>query len=56
MEEMMMRKKLLWTVALVLPLAVAGVVFAASQADSFVCPVTDEELPCPACCPLNQGN
>lgn len=51
-----MRKKLLWTAALALPLAVGAVVFAAAHADSYVCPITGEELPCPACCPLNQGN
>lgn len=39
---------------LALPLAVAGgLVFANSQARSFVCPVTGEVLPCEKCCPLN---
>lgn len=48
-----------------LPLAVAGWVYGQtltqrqtdqpqqSQAESFTCPLTGEELPCPGCCPLN---
>jgi hypothetical protein len=52
----MKRNKWLWMIALALPLAVAGVVFAASQASTYVCPLTGEELPCEKCCPLNQGS
>ena len=51
----MTRRKWLWSALLVLPLAVAGVVFANSQARSYVCPITSEELPCEKCCPLNQS-
>lgn len=35
-----------------------GLVDASSQpskARGFICPITGEELPCPNCCPLNQG-
>jgi hypothetical protein len=39
-----------------MPLAVAGVVYANSQAGSgYVCPITGETLPCEKCCPLNGG-
>lgn len=52
-------RKWIWTALVVVPLAVAGgLVYANSRqasADTFVCPVTGEELPCPDCCPLNQG-
>lgn len=50
----MNRRKWIWSAVLALPLAVAGgLVFANSQARSFVCPVTGEVLPCEKCCPLN---
>ena len=59
-----MRKKLIWTALLALPLAVAGLVYGQTlvqrhsekpqQAEAFICPLTGEELPCPNCCPLNQ--
>lgn len=52
----MKRKKWFWLAALALPLAVAGVVYATSRADSYTCPITGKELPCPACCPLNQSD
>ncbi len=57
-------RKLIWSALLVLPLAVAGgLVYANVQgekpqpanADGYVCPITGEKLPCPHCCPLNQG-
>ncbi|MBI3411113.1 MAG: hypothetical protein HY040_22490 [Planctomycetes bacterium] len=52
----MNRRKWLWTALLALPLVVAGgLVYANSQARSFICPITGEELPCPKCCPLNQS-
>ena len=49
-------RKLMWTAILALPLAIAGVVYAKSQADAggFVCPITGEVLPCEKCCPLNK--
>jgi len=51
--------KWIWATLVAVPLAVAGgLVYAKSQqasAGSFVCPITGEELPCPNCCPLNQG-
>ena len=52
----MNRMKWLWTAVLAVPLAVAGsLAYANSQARSYTCPLTGEELPCPKCCPLNQG-
>lgn len=48
---------------LMLPLAIAGVVYGAAlaqrqaqpvKAEGYICPLTGEELPCPNCCPLNQ--
>jgi hypothetical protein len=52
-------RKWIWAVAAALPLAVAGgLLYAKSQqtsAEGYICPITGEELPCPACCPLNQG-
>ena len=53
-EVIMNRRKWLW--AAVLPLAVAGAVYANSQAQSYTCSLTGEKLPCPKCCPLNQSN
>jgi hypothetical protein len=53
----MTRRKWLWTALLALPLVVAGVVYANSQARSgYVCPITGETLPCEKCCPLNNSN
>jgi len=50
-------RKWIWVTMLAVPLAVAsGLAYAKSQqAKGYVCPVTGEELPCPNCCPLNQG-
>jgi len=54
-----MRRKLLWTAMLALPLAIGGFVYAGMQSNApsnepgFVCPLTGETLPCPKCCPLN---
>ena len=52
-------RKWIWSAVLALPLAVAGgLVYAKSQqatADGYVCPLTGEKLPCPRCCPLNDG-
>jgi hypothetical protein len=48
----------------VLPLVAGGVVFATSRSEvakpvpapsGYICPITGEELPCPNCCPLNNG-
>lgn len=47
---------------LLLPLAVAGLAYGQSfiraeqpQSDTgYICPLTGEELPCPACCPLGE--
>ena len=60
----MTRRKLLWAALLALPLAVAGVVYgqalsqrrhqASAQSESYICPVTGEELSCPLCCPYSQ--
>lgn len=58
-----MYRKLIWSAIVMLPLAVGGLVVAASQsaggakatnAEGFVCPITGEELPCAKCCPLNE--
>lgn len=51
----MARRSWLWPALLALPFLVAGVVYASMQAWSYACPLTGEELPCPNCCPLNQG-
>lgn len=52
----MNRRKWLWAALLSLPLAMAGVLYANSQARSvYICPLTGEELPCERCCPLDQG-
>lgn len=52
-------RKWIWSALMALPLAVAGgLAYANSQqasAGGLICPVTGEELPCPKCCPLNQG-
>jgi hypothetical protein len=53
--NIMRRRTWLWTALLALPLALAGVVFANAKARSYTCPLTGEELPCPKCCPLNEG-
>ncbi len=50
----MTRRKWLWSALLALPITVAGgLVYANSQARSYVCPITGEVLPCEKCCPLN---
>ncbi len=52
----MIRRKWLWSALLALPLAVVGgLVYANSQAQSYTCPLTGEQLPCRKCCPLNQS-
>ena len=50
----MNRRKWLWAAVLALPLAVAGVVYAA-QGRGYTCPLTGEQLPCRKCCPLNES-
>ena len=62
-----MRKNFLWAALLVIPLAVAGLAYGLTLAgrpaeqleqprvDGYTCPLTGEELPCPLCCPLNDG-
>jgi len=54
------------TALLALPLAIAGGVYGQTilqrqsvqpqqvEVQSYICPVTGEELPCPLCCPYNQ--
>jgi len=62
-----MRRRLFLTAVVTLPLAVAGLVYGQTltqgqaekpqqegEAQSYTCPVTGEELPCPNCCPYNQ--
>lgn len=59
-----MKRKVLLTTLAALPLVVGGLVFGQmiqrpaekphlKQAETFTCPVTGEELPCPKCCPFN---
>ena len=60
-----MNRKAFWAALLALPLAVAGLVYGKTltqrqsekpqpvKAETFTCPLTGEELPCPNCCPLN---
>lgn len=56
----MNRRKWLLAALLAVPLAVSGVIYAnVNKADppksnGFTCPITGEQLPCSACCPLNQ--
>jgi hypothetical protein len=61
-----MDKKWLAVAAVTLPLAVGGLVLARSptksgektqqvEDDSYICPLTGEELPCSCCCPLNKN-
>jgi hypothetical protein len=62
----MNRRIWLWSALLALPPAAAGLVYGRSLANrpadqpqtgerqSYICPATGEELPCPKCCPLNQ--
>jgi hypothetical protein len=51
----MTQKKWLLSALVALPLAVAGIVYANSQAQTgFTCPLTGEQLPCEKCCPLSQ--
>ena len=51
----MNRRKWLWASLLTLPAAiVGGLVYANAQSRSYTCPITGEQLPCEACCPLNQ--
>lgn len=51
----MNRRKWLWAALLGLPVAVGGGLAYAnnSQARTFTCPITGEELSCEKCCPLN---
>ncbi len=49
----MSRRKWLWSAALALPFAVAGLVFASNHSRGYICPITGESLPCEKCCPLN---
>lgn len=60
-----MTRKSFLAALLVLPLAVAGWVYGQTLSqrqteqpqqatgESFTCPLTGEQLPCPKCCPLN---
>lgn len=61
-----MNKKAVAATLVVLPLVLGGLVAASvsfqagenrpsqAPAQGFICPVTGEELPCPACCVLNE--
>lgn len=51
----MNRRKWLLASLLALPMLAVGVVAAKSQTRSYTCPLTGEELLCPKCCPLNNG-
>lgn len=63
-----MNQKLLGAALVSLPLIAGGLVMAnsmasnksekppqASQELGYTCPLTGEELPCPKCCPINDG-
>ena len=49
-------KKQKWILAAALfVVAFAGIAYASSRATTgYICPVTGEELPCPACCPYSK--
>ena len=57
------RRRVLLALVLV-PILAAGVVYGRDAlkrpknhgAGGYICPLTGEELPCPKCCPLKQGN
>jgi hypothetical protein len=52
----MTRRTWLWAALLALPLAIGGgLVFAKTQAQPYICPITGEVLPCEKCCPLQQA-
>jgi hypothetical protein len=60
-----MRKGIWATLVALLLAVVGGFLYANTQkqadkreqaAESYVCPLTGEELPCPNCCPLNGSN
>lgn len=53
-------RRLMGAVALLALVALAGLVYAGvsaagPEAGGFICPLTGHELPCPKCCPMNQG-
>ncbi len=56
-------RKLIYAALAAVPLAVvSGLLYANAegradqpQQAGYVCPITGEDLPCPNCCPLNQG-
>ena len=51
-------RKWIFAALVAAPLAAAsgfGLVYANSQAPSYVCPITGEVLPCEKCCPLNES-
>jgi hypothetical protein len=62
-----MNRRMILTGLVALPLTLAGWAYARTlaqdqrdqpqqiEADTYTCPVTGEELPCPNCCPLNQS-
>jgi hypothetical protein len=62
-----MNRRVVLSALVALPLAVAGWVSAKAftqdspdrsqqtEAATYTCPITGEELPCPNCCPLNQS-
>lgn len=55
-------KKMKWIAPLVFGVAaLSGVVYASmgkqlvvQEKSGYICPLTGEELPCPACCPANK--
>lgn len=56
----MNRKKWFRVALLSLPLAIGGIALAVDQLSgpektTYTCPMTGQELPCPKCCPMNQG-
>jgi hypothetical protein len=58
-------RKWMWAALAAVPLVIGGLAYAKSQGQSakpapaggetYTCPLTGEELPCPCCCPLNQN-
>jgi hypothetical protein len=63
-EEVVMNKTLVGAALLTLPIIAGGLAYASSQKpaneqawqiaqESFICPVSGEELPCEKCCQLN---
>ena len=60
-RRLIVLKGLIGAALVAIPVTIGSFVYATTQpkasegaTDSYTCPVTGEELPCPNCCPLNK--